>query len=126
MPADGADRLPTSSETLTDWRAAERALSAAQANREAAEVAAKAATIAEDAAMKTAESARTALEAASRAEESARLTAEAAQHATKAATVELARRQGVESDATKTETDAHDAFRAAEERARNRPGDGAR
>jgi exonuclease SbcC len=114
------ERLPSSAETLTDWRAAERALSTATANREASELAAEAAALAEQAATRTAEAARTALEAATRAEETARRTAEAASSATVAARGELMKRQGAETDAIAAEDSARDAYRAAEERARNR------
>ena len=116
----GADRLPTSSETLSDWRAAERALATAAAGREAAEAAAEAAALAESAAVHTADAARAALEAAVEAEESARRTADAARGATEAARGELTRRHGAETDAAAAEGHARDAYREAEDRARNR------
>src|SRR5262245_26476171 len=100
---DGTERLPTSAETLTDWRVAERALATATAGREAAEIAADAAELAEKAAVKTADAARTALTAATEAEQTARLTADAARTATLAARGELTKRQDIETDATATE-----------------------
>jgi len=117
---DGPDHLPTSADTLNDWRAAERALATATAGREAAEVAAEAASLAETAATRTADAARAALEAATEAEQTARLTADAARTATLAARGELVKRQDHEAAATAAEGNARDAYRAAEERARSR------
>jgi len=115
---DGNDHLPTSAEALNDWRAAERDLAKATAGREAAEVAAEAAQLADRAAIHTAEAARAALEASTEAEQTARLTADASRTATLAARGELTRRQGLESEATTSEAQARDAYRAAEDRAR--------
>jgi len=114
------DRLPTSAETLNEWRAAERALAGATAQREAAELAAEAATLAESAAVKTATAAKSALDAATDAAETARVTAEAAKTATLAARGELRKRQGMETEAAANEGEARDAYRAAEDRARSR------
>ena len=107
-------------DALDGWRKAERDLATANADRAAAAHAVDVAAIAEQAALKTAESARLALEAATAAEASARATADAARAMSRTARSEETERIDLAAEATSTETAARDAYRLAEERARQR------
>jgi hypothetical protein len=113
----------STAEALQSWREAEQNLALAKSGRAAAEAAAQAAAQAALAAEATAEAARAAMRSAQLAEESATRTAAAAQAVVAASGADVSRAQDDLAWATAGEADAHQSYREAEARARDRTGE---
>ena len=112
----------TTANALQEWREAERDLAVAKRGQEAADVAVQAAEQASKAAADTAAAARAALEAATRAEASASATAEAASVLVDATRSDQSDATADVRKAESGEVEAHERYRRAAERARDRRG----
>jgi hypothetical protein len=112
----------TTANALEEWREAERELAVARRGQEAVDVAMRAAEQASKAAADTATAARAALEAATRAEASASATAEAARVLVEATRVDQTDAATDVSKAESGEVEAHERYRKAAQRARDRRG----
>ena len=123
MPAkdksDAPDDQPLSTtEALQQWRSAERLVAVARRGRVAAEAAAQAADDAAEAAKATAQAARAALDSMALAEMSAAKTAAASKIVVMSTRADLADAETDVAISEIGEAQAHEDYRAAEERAR--------